>query len=71
METTVGGEFWTDGYYASAVGKHGDENMIGKYVKKQGNECSKSYQSRATCALLIPGCLRRGILFRKFIEELI
>src|SRR6185437_652548 len=31
-----GGEFWTDGYFASTVGKHGDENMIAKYVKKQG-----------------------------------
>ena len=32
-----GGEFWTDGYFTSTVGKHGDENMIGKYVKNQGN----------------------------------
>jgi REP element-mobilizing transposase RayT len=23
-----GGEFWTDGYFASTVGKHGDEAMI-------------------------------------------
>ena len=35
-----GGEFWTDGYFASTVGKHGDEQMIGQYVKKQG----KSYR---------------------------
>jgi putative transposase len=41
-----GGEFWTDGYFASTVGKHGDENMIGEYVKQQGNEYSKLYQSR-------------------------
>ena len=33
-----GGEFWTDGYFASTVGKHGDEGMIGKYVKNQGDE---------------------------------
>jgi putative transposase len=32
-----GGEFWTDGYFTSIVGKHGDENMIGKYVHNQGN----------------------------------
>jgi len=32
-----GGEFWTDGYFASTVGKHGNENMIGKYVKSQGD----------------------------------
>ena len=31
-----GGEFWTDGYFASTVGKHGNEDMIGKYVKNQG-----------------------------------
>lgn len=32
-----GGEFWTDEYFASTVGKHGDEQMIGHSVKKQGN----------------------------------
>ena len=31
-----GGEFWTDGYFASTVGKHGNENTIGSYVKNQG-----------------------------------
>ena len=36
-----GGEFWTDGYFASTVGKHGDEEMIGRYVKNQGNEYEK------------------------------
>jgi len=41
-----GGEFWTDGYFGSTVGKHGDENMIGEYVKKQGNEYSKLYEDR-------------------------
>ena len=30
------GELWSDGYYASTVGKHGNETMIGKYVKQQG-----------------------------------
>ena len=34
------GEFWTDGYFASTVGKHGYEQMIGKYVQNQG----KTYQ---------------------------
>jgi len=33
-----GGEFWSDGYFASTVGKHGDEGMIARYVKNQGNE---------------------------------
>ena len=33
-----GGEFCTDGYFASTVGKHGDETMISKYVKNRGKE---------------------------------
>jgi putative transposase len=36
-----GGEFWTDGYFASTVGKHGDESMIGNYVKNQGQKYTK------------------------------
>ena len=36
-----GGEFWTDGYLASTVGKHGDEGVIGKYVKSQGKDYQK------------------------------
>ena len=30
-----GGEFWSDGYFASTVGKHGNEDMILNYVKKR------------------------------------
>ena len=40
-----GGEFWTDGYFASTVGKHGDEQMIGKYVKNQGKAYQKLYEN--------------------------
>ena len=36
-----GGEFWTDGYFASTVGKHGDEATIANYVKNQGNKYHK------------------------------
>ena len=36
-----GGEFWTDGYFASAVGKHVDEQMIANYVKNRGKEYKK------------------------------
>ena len=36
-----GGEFWTDGYFVSSVGKHVDETMIGNYVKNQGKEYTK------------------------------
>lgn len=41
-----GGEFWTDGYFVSTVGKHGNEDMIGKYVKDQGIEYRKLYEDR-------------------------
>ena len=33
-----GGQFWSDGYYLSTVGRHGNEQAIGKYVKEQGRE---------------------------------
>jgi len=31
-----GGEFWSDGYFVSSVGQHGNEKSIQDYVKKQG-----------------------------------
>ena len=31
-----GSSLWTSGYYASTVGKHGNETAIGNYVKEQG-----------------------------------
>jgi len=33
-----GGEFWSDGYYVSMVGRQGSGETIRKYVKKQGKE---------------------------------
>jgi putative transposase len=33
-----GGEFWTKGYFVSTVGKHGNEEVISKYVKNQGKK---------------------------------
>ena len=33
-----GGQFWTDGYYVSTVGKNGNETVIANYVKEQGRE---------------------------------
>ena len=41
-----GGEFWTDGYFGSSVGKHGTEDMIGKYVKNQGMKYEKLHEDR-------------------------
>jgi REP element-mobilizing transposase RayT len=31
-----GGEFWTDGYFITTVGAHGNEQMIKNYVQQQG-----------------------------------
>ncbi len=33
-----GGEFWSDGYFASTVSKHGDESTIANYVSSQGSD---------------------------------
>ena len=33
-----GGEFWTDGYFISTVGKHGTESVIKQYIRNQGAE---------------------------------
>ncbi len=41
-----GGEFWTDGYFASTVDKHGDEQMIANYVKRQGKSYDKWHEAR-------------------------
>src|SRR4030042_7008154 len=41
-----GGEFWTDGYFASTVGKHGNEKTIANYVKQQGDTYHKLYEDR-------------------------
>ena len=38
-----GGEFWTEGYFVSTVGQHGNEETIGNYVRNQGKE--KEYQT--------------------------
>jgi REP element-mobilizing transposase RayT len=39
-----GGEFWTDGYFASTVGRHGNEDTIAHYVKEQCKEYHKLYE---------------------------
>ncbi len=32
-----GGKFWSEGYFVSTVGAHGNEQMIKNYVQQQGN----------------------------------
>ena len=41
-ELLWGGEFWSDGYYASTVGEQGNETVIRKYIQNQGSE--KDYE---------------------------
>jgi len=33
-----GGEFWSDGYYISTVGRHGSEDEIQRYIAAQGRQ---------------------------------
>ncbi len=35
-----GGEFWTDGYFVSTVGRNTTESIIREYVKNQGAQDS-------------------------------
>ncbi len=41
-----GGEFWSDGYFASTVGRHGDESTITSYVQNQGKEYTKLHSDK-------------------------
>ncbi len=41
-----GGEFWTDGYVASTVGRHGNERTIGDDVQKQGGAYHQLHEDR-------------------------
>ena len=45
-----GSSLWTSGYYASTVGKHGNENAISSYVKEQGrqNEYQQIHRDQLT-----------------------
>ena len=40
------GEFWSDGYFASTAGKHGDEKTIARYVQNQGDTYEMLHESR-------------------------
>ena len=48
-----GGEFWSDGYFASTVGKHGDEEVISRYVKEQGKDYLKLYKQAQQLSLFV------------------
>ncbi len=52
-EKLWGAQFWTSGYYASTVGKQGNENTITKYVKEQGrtNEYEQLHKDQLSLLL--------------------
>ena len=43
-----GGNIWSEGYFVSTVGKHGNEEQIENYVKSQGKKYSKLYTGQLT-----------------------
>jgi REP element-mobilizing transposase RayT len=43
-KTLWGGEFWTDGYFASTVGRQRNERTIGAYVKRQGSAYQRLHE---------------------------
>ena len=47
-----GGEFWSDGYYISSVGKHGSEKAVTSYVKSQGKEQEYQMLHKGQIAML-------------------
>ena len=45
-----GGEFWSDGYFVSTVGKYTNESVIRQYVKNQGGTQDSYKQLYFNCA---------------------
>ena len=59
-----GGQFWTDGYFVSTVGKSQNETVIREYVKNQGKqdtEYKQLYMSFRDIAKKDTPCLLRGV----------
>ena len=44
-----GGEFWTDGYFVNTVSKHGNEQVIKRYIKEQGKEYKSLHKDYQLC----------------------
>ena len=43
-----GGHFWTSGYYLNTVGKFGNEKVIARYVKEQGQQYNLIHRDQLT-----------------------
>ncbi len=46
-----GGGFWTDGYFVSTVGKHGNEDVIKKYIQNRSSSPNSSGESRSASSV--------------------
>ena len=44
-----GGEFWTDGYFVNTVSRHGNEQVIERYIKEQGKEYKSLHKDYQLC----------------------
>ncbi len=44
-EKLWGGEFWTKGYYVNTVGRHGSEELIRRYVERQGSKYTQLHEN--------------------------
>ena len=47
-EILWGGQFWTSGYYINSVGQYATEQMIQRYVKKQGQRYIQIHKEQLT-----------------------
>jgi len=54
QEETGGEEFWSDGYLASALGKRGDESMIGKLRQESRYGLQQAIRRLPARLLLLP-----------------
>ena len=41
-----GGEFWSDGYFVSTVGQHGNEASIKRYIGGQGSQYTQLHREQ-------------------------
>ena len=41
-----GGEFWSNGYFISTVGQHGNETTIKQYIQNQGAEYKQLHREQ-------------------------
>jgi len=45
-EKLWGGEFWSDGYFVSTVGQHGNEESIKRYIERQGFQYTRIHRQQ-------------------------